>query len=127
MQQIKGGETPSADPGGGTDDSLGTAIATPRSIGPRSIGHARPARACLGSHPPLRGGFLHMNGSRLRRRSLRAGISVPLSVVLLLLVALVHPGLALPGSSFEGTDGNLVVDTAGNPDWANAPNRVRGD
>jgi len=68
-----------------------------------------------------------MNGSRLRRRSLRAGIAVPLSVVLLLLVALVHPGLALPGSSFEGKDGNLVVDTAGNTDWANAPNRVRGD
>jgi hypothetical protein len=68
-----------------------------------------------------------MNGSRLWRRSLRAGIAVPLSVVLLLLVALVHPGLALPGSSFEGKDGNLVVDTAGNTDWANAPNRVRGD
>jgi hypothetical protein len=68
-----------------------------------------------------------MNGSRLRRRWLRAGIAVPLSVVLLLLVALVHPGLALPGSSFEGKDGNLVVDTAGNTDWSNAPNRVRGD
>jgi hypothetical protein len=68
-----------------------------------------------------------MGVSRLRRRSLRAGIAVPLSVVLLLLVALVHPGLALQGSSFEGKDGNLVVDTAGNTDWANAPNRVRGD
>jgi hypothetical protein len=33
----------------------------------------------------------------------------------------------LPGSTFEGNDGNLVVDTAGNTDWANAPNRVRGD
>jgi hypothetical protein len=68
-----------------------------------------------------------MGVSTLRRRSLRAGIAVPLSVVLLLLVALVHPGLALPGSSFEGKDGNLVVDTAGNTDWANAPSRVRGD
>jgi hypothetical protein len=68
-----------------------------------------------------------MGVSRLRRRSLRAGIAVPLSVVLLLLVALVHPGLALQGSSFEGKDGNLVVDTAGNTDWANAPTRVRGD
>jgi len=29
---------------------------------------------------------------------------------------------ALTGSSFEGGDGNLVVDTAGNEDWANAPN-----
>jgi hypothetical protein len=33
----------------------------------------------------------------------------------------------LPGSKFEGNDGNLVVTTAGNTDWANAPNRVRGD
>jgi hypothetical protein len=36
-------------------------------------------------------------------------------------------GANLPGSSFEGNDGNLVVNTAGNTDWANAPNRVRGD
>ncbi len=33
----------------------------------------------------------------------------------------------LPGSTFEGNDGNLVVNTAGNTDWENAPNRVRGD
>ena len=33
----------------------------------------------------------------------------------------------LPGSTFEGNDGNLVVNTAGNTDWANAPARVRGD
>jgi hypothetical protein len=32
----------------------------------------------------------------------------------------------LAGSTFEGNDGNLVVDTAGNTDWANAPNRVVG-
>jgi hypothetical protein len=68
-----------------------------------------------------------MKISRLRRRSLRAGIAVPLSVALLLLLALVPPGLALPGSTFEGDDGNLVVNTAGNTDWSNAPNRVRGD
>jgi hypothetical protein len=38
------------------------------------------------------------------------------------------PGLAnLPGSTFEGNDGNLVVNTTGNTDWTNAPNRVRGD
>jgi Prealbumin-like fold domain len=36
-------------------------------------------------------------------------------------------GANLTGSTFEGNDGNLVVDTAGNTDWANAPNRVRGD
>jgi hypothetical protein len=33
----------------------------------------------------------------------------------------------LAGSTFEGNDGDLVVTTAGNTDWANAPNRVRGD
>jgi hypothetical protein len=33
----------------------------------------------------------------------------------------------LAGSTFEGNDGNLVVNTAGNTDWVNAPNRVRGD
>jgi hypothetical protein len=33
----------------------------------------------------------------------------------------------LPGSTFEGDDGNLVVTTTGNTDWQNAPNRVRGD
>src|SRR6266702_2758031 len=32
----------------------------------------------------------------------------------------------LAGSTFEGNDGNLVVDTPGNTDWANAPNRVVG-
>jgi Prealbumin-like fold domain len=33
----------------------------------------------------------------------------------------------LTGSTFEGNDGNLVVNTPGNTDWVNAPNRVRGD
>src|SRR6516164_8973661 len=32
----------------------------------------------------------------------------------------------LPGSTFEGNDGNLVVNTAGNHDWTNAPNRAIG-
>jgi Prealbumin-like fold domain len=32
----------------------------------------------------------------------------------------------LPGSTFEGNDGNLIVNTTGNTDWANAPNRVVG-
>jgi hypothetical protein len=45
------------------------------------------------------------------------------------LVALATAGIAtanLPGSTFEGNDGNLVVNTAGNTDWVNAPNRVTG-
>jgi hypothetical protein len=33
----------------------------------------------------------------------------------------------LAGSTFESNDGNLIVNTTGNTDWANAPNRVRGD
>lgn len=40
------------------------------------------------------------------------------------------PNLAsanLAGSTFEGNDGNLIVNTAGNTGWVNAPNRVRGD
>lgn len=32
----------------------------------------------------------------------------------------------LPGSTFEGNDGNFVVNTAGNTDWVNAPNLVKG-
>ncbi len=48
--------------------------------------------------------------------------------VLILMLALSPLAQAnLPGSTFEGNDGNLVVNTAGNSDWANAPNRVRGD
>src|SRR5215471_3714172 len=31
-------------------------------------------------------------------------------------------GANLTGSPFEGSDGNLVVNTAGNEDWVNAPN-----
>jgi hypothetical protein len=55
-------------------------------------------------------------------------VSLVVSATALLTVALVSPGLAnLAGSTFEGNDGNLVVNTAGNQDWSNAPNRVRGD
>jgi hypothetical protein len=46
---------------------------------------------------------------------------------LALMVAMAVPAFAnLAGSTFEGNDGNLVVNTAGNTDWANAPNRVSG-
>jgi hypothetical protein len=33
---------------------------------------------------------------------------------------------ALSGSTFEGSDGNLVVNTSGNTDWANVANRATG-
>lgn len=50
------------------------------------------------------------------------------SGVALLAAALVPNANAnLAGSSFEGNDGNMVVNTGGNTDWVNAPNRVRGD
>jgi len=43
-------------------------------------------------------------------------------------MAMVPAALAnLAGSTFEGNDGNLVVNTAGNTDWANVAGRVRGD
>jgi hypothetical protein len=66
----------------------------------------------------LRRILAHLRPGRLR---LAAG----LAAIVALVVAI--PVLAnLPGSTFEGNDGNLVVDTVGNTDWANAPNRVVG-
>lgn len=53
-------------------------------------------------------------------------------LALLLAAALVGAGAVavsfanLTGSTFEGNDGNLVVNTPGNTDWANAPHRVVG-
>jgi hypothetical protein len=55
-------------------------------------------------------------------------VGVPIAAVSVLVFSI--GGIAhanLPGSTFEGNDGNLVVNTAGNTDWVNAPNRVRGD
>jgi hypothetical protein len=50
------------------------------------------------------------------------------SGITLLLAALVPNAEAnLAGSTFEGNDGNMIVNTGGNTDWINAPNRVRGD
>src|SRR6266567_5899825 len=51
---------------------------------------------------------------------------VLLAVASLILVTITPAGAILPGSTFEGNDGNLVVDHAGDTDWANAPNRVIG-
>jgi hypothetical protein len=55
-------------------------------------------------------------------------VGVPIAAVSVLVFSV--GGIAnanLPGTNFEGDDGNLVVNTAGNHDWENAPNRVRGD
>jgi hypothetical protein len=63
-----------------------------------------------------------------RPRRIRRRVGVVLTLAAMFGLTLVAPGLAnLPGSTFEGNDGNLVVNTAGNTDWVNAPNRVRGD
>jgi hypothetical protein len=66
--------------------------------------------------------ILGSTGSRRRRTWLALG-----TVAALTLLAIPGTSFAnLAGSTFEGNDGNLVVDTAGNTDWQNAPNRVVG-
>ena len=64
-----------------------------------------------------------MKVTRLRGRLPRR-LALPVSVALLLSVALVYPGLAnLPNSTFDAGDGNLVLDDE-TQDWVNAPNRA---
>src|SRR6266508_1119169 len=63
-----------------------------------------------------------MAAFRFRRRRTRrlwmfGATTSALAAVLLLIVASASGNLA--GSTFEGSDGNLVVNTAGNTDWAN--------
>jgi prealbumin domain-containing protein len=70
-----------------------------------------------------------MAAFRFRRRRLRRlwSVGTTLAAVAAFAVVFVAGSSAnLSGSTFEGNDGNLVVDTAGNTDWANAPNRVVG-
>jgi hypothetical protein len=70
----------------------------------------------------------HVRILRTEYRRVRLALSLAVTATVVLTMALVAPGLAnLAGSNFEGNDGNLVVTTAGNTDWVNAPNRVRGD
>ncbi len=64
--------------------------------------------------------------SRRTRRLWNVGIT--LTALAAFAVVFVSGSSAnLSGSTFEGNDGNLVVNTPGNTDWVNAPNRVRGD
>src|SRR6266508_2988635 len=66
--------------------------------------------------------------SRHRRGGRRWLIGITAAVAAVFTVFFVAAsGANLTGSTFEGNDGNLVVNTAGNTDWENAPNRVRGD
>jgi len=55
--------------------------------------------------------FLALAGASCGREGSEAGASTSRSAI-------------LSGSTFEGNDGNLVVNAAGNQDWDNAPNRV---
>jgi hypothetical protein len=63
----------------------------------------------------------------IKPRALRWRLGLALAITIVLTLVLVSPGFAnLTGSTFEGNDGNLVVNTPGNTDWSNAPNRVVG-
>jgi hypothetical protein len=63
----------------------------------------------------------------IHSRAMRRRLGLAIGITVALTVAVVSPGFAnLSGSTFEGNDGNLVVNTAGNSDWTNAPNRVVG-
>jgi hypothetical protein len=59
-----------------------------------------------------------------RRRWVFIGTGTTLVAALLLIVAAATANLA--GSTFEGNDGNLVVNTTGNTDWANVAGRNTG-
>jgi uncharacterized repeat protein (TIGR01451 family) len=52
-----------------------------------------------------------------------AALAVPLLTVA---SPLTSANAVLPGSTFEGNDGNLLVTTSGNTDWQNAPNFAMG-
>jgi prealbumin domain-containing protein len=59
---------------------------------------------------------------RLRRSVVALGAALGTVFILGVTSAVAN----LPGSTFEGSDGNLVVNTAGNTDWENAPHRAIG-
>ncbi|MEV6890496.1 hypothetical protein [Kribbella sp. NPDC051137] len=63
--------------------------------------------------------------SQTLRRLRRPLIFASTAALLLAMTPAADANLA--GSTFEGNDGNMVVNTSGNTDWINAPNRVRGD
>jgi hypothetical protein len=55
-----------------------------------------------------------------RRRVAIKRIGIPIAVLAVVTLGLVGAASAnVPGSTFEGNDGNLVVNTPGNTDWAN--------
>jgi hypothetical protein len=62
----------------------------------------------------------------LRRSEARRIISGLLATTMVIAAVTPAAFANLSGSTFEGNDGNLVVDTAGNTDWSNVANRVVG-
>jgi hypothetical protein len=65
-------------------------------------------------------------GMKLHFTRGRAAFALGATAALILATA-TSASANLSGSNFESNDGNLIVNTAGNTDWINAPNRVRGD
>ncbi len=64
----------------------------------------------------------------LKRLPAHARLVITGLLVATVAVSNVLPVMAnLAGSTFEGNDGNLVVNTPGNTDWVNVAGRVRGD
>lgn len=59
--------------------------------------------------------------SRRTRRLWLTGVTLT-ALALFAVVFVAASSANLTGSNFEGNDGNLVVNTAGNHDWVNAPN-----
>ena len=60
--------------------------------------------------------------SVLRKYRGRVAILAILAASAMATLFVVGASANLAGSNFEGSDGNLVVDTAGDHDWVNAPN-----
>jgi hypothetical protein len=62
-----------------------------------------------------------------RYRVIRRRAALAIGAAAAMVLAMAGPVRAnLAGSSFEGNDGNLVVNTPGNTDWANVAGRVTG-
>lgn len=60
------------------------------------------------------------------RRAKPRWLLLIIGVAILSLVAVSTAFANLSGSTFEGNDGNVAVDHAGNTDWVNAPNLHKG-
>lgn len=79
--------------------------------------------------PLLEGRARHMAAFRFPSRRTRWLWKVGIALTALAAFAVVFvsgSSANLAGSTFEGNDGNLIVNTAGNHDWDNAPNLVVG-